>query len=392
MVLPQEIITCPGCGIMTSAHEWRTHGDASTTEIERISVVRGQSFGGDFHWRIPAAHNAGFAMRFWGLWCVAALALTGFAGFKTFPEYGAASLLLLLSFPIPVLIVGGIFLYQAVVRHHAEYGITLAKDTLEIRRNLLGRTMLTVFPRPRIRHICRIPTGKGADRQHEAIEIRAGKQRVQFGEHLSPEEREKLVDEMRLRVFGPPAPAPGAVLSTVPIPGSFSFLIRHRMLHYLPFACVAIITGAIFMVVVLRFMSFEHSMGQAGEPVFFRVIEWVATMAGNVMRVLFLLIALGMISGGLWMWIHALRKHLRQTVLEGDAGRIIVRMLDKRGRQTGEKTYPRHESDTIRTSLQSMTGGVTLKRIELLHGDDSTTLVSCVRSEDADAIMKQLAE
>ena len=220
-------------------------------------------------------------MTFWGLWCVASIALTAFVGFKSIPEYGVASLLLLLSFPIPLMVVGIVFLYQAVLRHHAEYWITLAGDTLEIRRSLPGRTKIMVFPRTGIRHICRIPTAKHADRNHEAIEIRCGKHRVRFGEHLDPEGRSKLVDEMRLRVFGPPMLVAEAAPSSVPIPDNFSFLITHRMLHELPFASAAMVTGALFMVVVLRFMSFEHSMNSAGEPVFFRAIEWAATMAGH---------------------------------------------------------------------------------------------------------------
>lgn len=392
VVIPQEIIRCPGCGLETSFHEWQTHAGDSLQGTGRVSVVRETSANGDIHWAIPAGRNAGVSMTFWGLWCVLSLGLMAFVVIKCFPQYGITSLLLLLSFPIPFLVIGIIFLHLSVVRHHEEYRITLTKDTLESRRNLLGRLKLRIFPRSRIRSISRITTSKSGSTRSEAVEIRAGKDRIQLGEHLSPEERQTLVDEMRLLVFGPPVTVPSAVPSTVAIPGSFSFLVRHRMLHYLPFASVSILMGAFFMAAVIRFWSHEPHSSQPDELLFFRVIEWVATLTGNVMRGVFMLIALGMISGGLWMWIHALRKHLRQTVLEGNAGRIIVRMLDKRGRQTGEKTYPRHESDTIRTSIQSMTGGVTLKRIELLRGDDSTPLVSDVRSEDAEAIMNTLSE
>lgn len=392
VLIPQEIISCPGCGLETSAHEWQTHGAVPEAATGRISVAGGASSCGDFHWRIPAAGNAGLAMGFWGLWCVAAFALSGFVGFRTFPDHGAGSLLLLLSFPLPLLVIGAVFLLQAIVRHHAEHEVLLTEDTLEIRRNLLGRVKLTVFPRPGIRHICRMAAGKGADRKHEVIEIRAGKQRVRFGGHLSPEERDKLVLEMRLRVFGTPVPVPGAVPGPVPLPGAFSFLILHRKLHELPFACAAMAMGALFMVVVLRFMSFEFGMGPPGEPMFFRVIEGVANTVGSVMRGVILLIALAMIGGGLWLWIHSLRIHLRQTSLEGNASQLIVRRFDKRGRPIREKTYPRDASTSIRTSMQSITGGVTLKRIELLQGEEATTLISDVRSEEAEAILKSLSE
>lgn len=391
VTLPQEIITCPGCGLETSAHEWSTHGLETVSGFARSSVIRSESSDGEIRWNIPAAGNAGFSISFWSCWCIAALVLALFIGIKTIPEYGVAALLLQLSFPVPVLAVGLVFLYLAMVRHHALHMITLTKDTLAIRRDVLGKQKHSAFPRSRIRHIIRIPTGRSANRNHEAIEIRAGKQHVRFGEHLSPEERKKLVDEMRLRVFGPPAPVADALSRTVPLPGEFSLVIKHQMLHYLPFACAAVITGALFMWVVLRFMSFGHSLGAAADPMFFRAIEWVATMTGNLMRVVFFLIAFVMISGGLWMLIHSLRTHLRQTSLEGTPSQIIVRNLNKRGRSLGERTFQRNESTVIRTSIQTITGGVTLKRLELFDGDVSTTIVSDIRAEDAEEIMRRLA-
>lgn len=388
--LQQEIITCRGCGLQTSAHEWSTHGQNPVANFTRATVVRSESSNGEIRWNIPAAGNAGVATGFWSLWCVAMAVFTAYVLERMAPVYGWLSLTMA-ALPIAAFAIGIIFLSQSLIRHYAQHTITLTKDTLVIRRDVLGRHNHTTFPRSRIKHIIRIPTSRSATRNHEAIEIRAGKQRVGFGGHLSPEEREKLVDELRLRVFGPPEPVADALPSTVRLPGKFSFLITHRMLHYLPFAIAAIMMGTLFMGVVLRFTSFEHCMDNIRDPMFFRVIEWVFAMLDNLMTAVFFLIALGMISGGIWMLIHSLRTHLRQTLLEGTPKQIFVRRLSKHGRTLSEKTYQTNESTAVRTSLQSITGGVTMKRLELVEGDDSTTIVSDIRAEDAEEIMRRLA-
>ena len=390
VVLPQEIISCPGCGLQTSAHEWQTHADGSDTGCPRSSVIREESSNGDLRWIIPAAGNAGVSMTFWSLWCVASIALAVFLATKAFPEYGVASLLFLLSFPIPVLVIGLVFLYLAVVGHHAQHGIALTKDMLEIRRDVLGWQKRLAFPRSRIRHISRIPTRKNADREHETIEIRAGKQRVRFGEHLSPEEREEFVNEMRLQVFGPPVPAPDGPRHSARLPEHFSFLITHRMLHNLPFAFVSIIFGSIFLAVILRYMKPE-AVTPGGEEFFIlRAMEWGMSMVGNVMRIVLIVVSSAWIAGGLWLLIHSLHQHLRQTAVEVAPALVTVRKLSRSGRTLGSKEYPRKESSEIRTSLQSITGGVTLKRLELLDGANSTTIVSDIRAEDAEEILRSL--
>lgn len=391
LVLPQETISCPACGLQTSAYEWQTHADAFDTGCPRSSVIREESSSGEIRWIIPASGNAGFSITFWSLWCASSISLAAFLAFKAFPEYGVASLLFLLSFPIPVLVIGLVFLYLAVIRHHAQHGIALTKDRLEIRRDVLGWQKHMAFPRSRIRQISRIPTRKYAGREHETIEIRAGKQRVRFGEHLSPEEREEFANEMRLQVFGPPVPAPDGPRHSARLPERFSFLITHRMLHNLPFAFVSIIFGSIFLTLVLRYMK-PDAVTSGGEEFFIlRAMEWGMCMMGNVMRIVFIVVSSALITGGLWLLIHSLHQHLRQTAVEVAPTLVTVRKLDRSGRTLKSKEYPRLESSVFRTSLQSITGGVTLKRLELLDGAESTTIVSHIRAEDAEEIIRSMA-
>jgi uncharacterized membrane protein len=391
VVLPQEIITCPACGLETSAHEWATHGLKSVTGFTSSSVIRSESSNGEIRWSIPAAGNAGVSISFWSCWCVIALVLAVFIGIKTIPEYGFFALLLQLSFPLPVLIVGLVFLQQLVARSFAKHTITLTKDALVIRREVLGRLKHSAFPRSRIRHIFRIPTRRSASHKHEAIEIRAGKQRVSFGEYLSPEEREKLVDEMRLRVFGPPVALPDAPLLSARLPDHFTFLITHRMLHNLPFAFAAMVFGSLFLIVFLRFMKPEVYACGGEEMLFFEVLGRLGSILDHVMRIVFIVISFASIAGGLWLLIHSLYKHLRQTAVETTTRLVIVRKLDRSGRTLASKPYPRNESTEMRTSLKSITGGVTLKRLELVDGNVSTIIVSDIRAEDAEEIMRRLA-
>lgn len=390
VVEPHEMVVCPGCGLEASAHEWQTHAAAFNPEDLRSLVTFGEQANKNFHWEIQAGENAGLSMTFWSLWCASSLILAVFIEWKTFHDYGLASLLLQLSLPIPVLILGITFLHQAFARHHAKHEILLTEDTLEIRRHVLNRRKLWSFPRSRITSISRFPTRKNAGPDFEAIEIRAGKDQIRFGEHLSAGERRRLVEQMRRQVFGAPVISHDAPLRSARLPNDFSFLITHRLLHNLPFAFVIMLFGMLFLTVIVRFMKPE-AVTPGGEDFFLlRAMECLMTWVGQVMRIVLIIFSLACITGGLWLLIHSLYHHLRQTVVEVTSSLVTVRQLSRGGRMLRRNEYQRNEFSIIQASTQSITGGVTLKRLQILDGETARTIVSNVRAEDAEEILRAL--
>jgi hypothetical protein len=309
---------------------------------------------------------------------------------RLFPDFGWVSLLCMLALPFPMLAFGLVVLGLSAEKQFAIYQIELDVQFLKWQRNLLGWKTGCKVPRHSIRHISLIRLGRPADETKEGVEIRAGKKRFRFGASLSTQERAGLVHEMRHSVFGEPV-VREAPLSMVALPPRFSFRVTYRMLHELPFACAAVALGSLFLFVAIRFMRFETLKLESREPLFFRLLEWIFSIIGNVGFIAVTLIALAILGGGVALIVRAIRKNGREISVDGDESVIVVREFRK-GHAGAERVFQRCEVTGLRASIHSQTGGILSKRIELLMGDASETIAAPVHSDEADAILAELNE
>lgn len=318
------------------------------------------------------------------------MALGAFLLSKTVEDYGWFSLLIAIPFPLAMLIFGLIPLSTALVNRYARHMVELDEEKLVFHRYLLGIKTRIILPRPAIRHITRIRLQRHSDKR-EGIEIQGGKHKLRFGNTLTPAERAWLVADLREQVFGTPETFQAVRSMTDSLPARFSFRVTHRLTHYLPFACALIVIAVLFLFVVLRFMDIKKPGLDPDDPLFISILEWLFTMLGNVMRLIFLIISLGMLGGGFTMILNVFRKHGCTTLVEGDESIITVRRQE-RGRVLSERVHQRREVTGMRAVIHTHTGGVSCKRIELLTQGKPITVAAPVLADEADAIVANIGK
>ncbi len=149
--------------------------------------------------------------------------------------------------------------------------------------------------------------------------------------------------------------------------------------------------GCLFLWVIIRFMPYETFTTIQDEPVILRMMEWGFTMLSYVFRVVFFLIGGSMMVGGIAMIIRVFRHHGEVTQFQGNSTTVTIRRL-RAGRVLKEKSFPRQSVTDLRSSISSITDGITTKRIQLVIGDKAETVANSIIADKADAMVAEIRQ
>ena len=389
-----QVITCGRCGTKASAAEWASSVREKTfvgrADHPPVTAIRRERTPGGTVWHIPARGKFGFFMVFGTFWCfVTALVSGGFlltflTGGKIegdLPEW------MLIPFFGIFWAVGLGTLYMGVREKWLRHRLTVDAGELVLRREMFGRHREKRLAVSDIRSVEQKEFYQKNYQPVHGIEIKATRGKLRFGSTLTPEEKAWLVADLREVIFGPqPVSQP---VSREHRSGHFSVEIPNARKHLWPLAIMLMVIGGSFIFVGLKFLNDHSPRGTSDEPAVISAISTLFNVLDHGFQGIWVAMATLMAIGGLSLCIYLLRQRHDVKKLEGNDSEIALRTY-RLGRVWKEKTFPRQRVADIRASTSGSSNGKTMKRLELIVGNNVEPLARWIDGEAADALVAEV--
>ncbi|MEM1085090.1 MAG: hypothetical protein AAGI48_13340 [Verrucomicrobiota bacterium] len=383
-----EVLTCVECGWFGTLSDWwksDAPGEVVSRDVGEAppdTGIRLEDGSNRTVIRIPASGSGGGLIGFGWVWTVfSSLMLIFFlVSADGWEGVGAAAFLLIF------VSVGVGLLYAGYRMKHASHELSIDAGHIELTREWRGRRKTKRMRRRDFESVKRqVFYTKNYDPVY-GIELRGKSGKLRFGSSLRDEEKLWLVTELRKRLdpedeaaAGRPADGDRGRSFAIPIPGNSSVAGAWIIL---------LLMGGVFLGVSIFAMDEVRFDGDSDAPFPFSLIEGFFGILGPIMRVVFGLVGLGMLVGGVVVLIQALKRHGAIRELVGTEEALVV--LEKRnGRILKQQSFDRRAYRGFRIASSGHVNNRPHVRLRLFVGDEVASLASWVDEEKARDFVEQ---
>lgn len=391
----ETLVRCEACGHDAPPLDWRPDPERvlhrRADDIPPGTRIRREGTPpGDCVWQIPASGKFGF-FGFFGLsWtAITALVTCGFL-FGTSHKAQPAPWFIYLSFAI-FWAVGLGTLYAAVRSKYARHRLTVTRDLVTLRRELLGRVKEKSLVTCEVFEIEQKVFYQQNYASVYGVEIRGRRGKLRFGTTLSAEEKAWLVADIRRAVSGGKeevavaAPASGVPPQAAAAlrQSSFSFPVPLADRTHWVLGFVFLLAGLTGPVVFWFFMKgprlpVHGPDGMDWIAFAFELIFGLFSLIPIVVGIIFAAIGANMVRDG---WPNG----GRESRLEADEAQVALRVY-RNGRIVREsQTFPRGSVREVRATKSGAINDKPMKRIDLIVDGKAKPLARWVVGETADA-------
>jgi uncharacterized membrane protein/ribosomal protein L37AE/L43A len=392
------IYRCTSCGFEAFPDAWTPAADGirkgKPDEIPANTRIRREKYGPrDCIWHIPASGKFGFFFYFGLIWTTFTAIMAGFFVFASEKENGPDQAWFLVLFFAVFFAVGIGCLYVAVRNKYALHRITVSRDRVAFRRELLGKVTEKSLLTSEVTVVEQNVFYQQNYQPVYGIEIQGNRRKIRFGTTLDEAEKAWLVADLQRCIFGTDAIESFVEFTAFPSPqnsainaqDSFDFLlpapVRGLWILGLAFAVLGL-GGLIFAGYQMQnFFSF----GAKDEPWFARVFDLIF----SAFSIIPLIVGVAFTVVGAIVFMKSRPNGDRQMRIEGEATQVFLRSY-QRGVIVKEQAFSRTAIKGVIASRSGHMNNQEIKQIALIIDNKRIVLTRATAGSVADAWVEEV--
>ncbi len=260
-------------------------------------------------------------------------------------------------------------LYAAFREKYMKHRLTIAPDTVTLRKELFGRVREKSLRKDDIDAVARKEFYQKNYVPVYGIEIKGREGKLRFGSVLTDDEKSWLVAEIRGAVFDDVTTVNGKEVKYAALGGRkdvFSVPIPDDTGKQVPGMLIFTAISAGFVVLGLYVINDDR---------FFQII-WTG------MSSVFACI-------GILGLVRAFMKRGQERKIEGNGAEVSIRTY-RNGMILKDRSFPRNKVSGIRTSVSGSSNGNSRKRVELMVGENAERIALWMDGEKADEMAEEV--
>jgi hypothetical protein len=328
-------------------------------------IVREDDGTGGVTWRLPRGKGV-FLLVFGTLWCViTAFVSTSFAVafFRGNQPKGDLPEWVMIPFFGAFWAIGIGVLYAGIRMKFSRHHLVIANGQIVLRREIFGRVTEKSLDAGAVLSVSEKMFYEQNHQPVTGIELRSERGRLRFGSGLEQMEKERLIGEIKMVLYGNKVTTPQAPETdfSIPIPRSRSSLWT--------VAVIFLVMGV--TILLLGTYKLPHVKGISHLGVLMNLGIVFACLGG---------------TGTAWL----LMTGGRETVLEGDRTQVAVR-LKRHGSILMERVHQRSDVSAVRLAATGVQmNGQDMKRVELVAGGNTDVLVRWMEASQAEDLAHRI--
>ena len=401
-----EVMVCAACGARASLTEWAAGSDADrkigfANQPPVGTKIRRETVGSDsVIWHIPAVGKFGFFMFFAVFWLLITGAVSGgflitfLTGGKiegNMPNWG------IIPFFGLFWAVGLGMLYVAFRQKYMRHTITFGSDRITLRKEMFGKSSEKSLAKSSIAAVSQKEFYQQNYKPIYGIEIRGTDGKLRFGSALTADEKAWLVADFNQVLDGGKnsssqheTDAPAGTLAPIKVGNRksvFSVSIPKPGMSAVVGSLVFAIIGVSFVCVGIFLIDGEPMPDDRSGG----AITWIHSLLANGFRTVWTLISSVFAVIGLGMTFSTLREMNKDRRVVGSESEISIRTYRK-GLVSDQKSFPREQVHDIRGTESGKSNGSSMKRVELIIGNQTEKIASWIDGDLADQLIREVRE